>query len=147
VTISIARLRWAGLVVRMEVCVRRRPMYMQPEKLRQVRRPCITWREEVAKDARVLGIRSWWALAENREEWRKLLSKAKELYDLYSRRRRCWCRWWWSPHWYGSVLFLFLAGTSAAHIRSYLRTFMRLYFRTTERSLARRVRGVAKSDR
>ena len=87
-------------------------MYMLPESVRQVRRLRTAWRDDVAKDARVLGIRSWWAPAVNREEWRKFLSKAKELYDLYRRRRR-W--WWWSPHWYGSALFLFLTRTTATH--------------------------------
>jgi hypothetical protein len=36
----------------------------------------------VGKDARVLGIRSWWAAAMNCEEWRKLLKEAKSLYEL-----------------------------------------------------------------
>jgi hypothetical protein len=40
----------------------------------------------VGKDARMLGIRSWWATAMNWEEWRKLLREAKTLYELQ-------CRW------------------------------------------------------
>jgi hypothetical protein len=33
------------------------------------------------KNARVLEMRSWWAAAMNREEWRKLLKDAKTLYQ------------------------------------------------------------------
>jgi hypothetical protein len=49
---------------------------------RKVGRPRARWRDEVGKDARVLGLRSCWARAINREEWRKLLKKAKALYEL-----------------------------------------------------------------
>jgi hypothetical protein len=34
-----------------------------PERLRRVGRPHARWRDEVGKDARMLGIRSWWATA------------------------------------------------------------------------------------
>jgi hypothetical protein len=40
------------------------------------------WRDDVGKDARMLGIRSWLATAKNREEWRKFLKEAKTLYEL-----------------------------------------------------------------
>jgi hypothetical protein len=72
--IRIARLRWAGHVTRMEEnCMRRRLMYAEPEEPRRVGRPRAGWRDDVGKDARILGIRSWWATAMNREEWRKFL--------------------------------------------------------------------------
>jgi hypothetical protein len=55
----IARLRWAGHVARMdENCMPRRLMYVQPEGLRKVGRPRARWRDEVGKDARMLGLRS-----------------------------------------------------------------------------------------
>jgi hypothetical protein len=57
-------------------------MYVQPEGLRKVGRPHARWRDEVGKDARMLELRSWWATAMNGEEWRKLLRKAKTLYEL-----------------------------------------------------------------
>jgi hypothetical protein len=38
--------------------------------------------QAVVKDARMLGLRSWCAIAMNREEWRKLLKEAKTLYEL-----------------------------------------------------------------
>jgi hypothetical protein len=65
-----------------ENCMPRRPMYVQPEGLSKVRRPRARWRDEVGKDARMLGLRSWWATAMYREEWRKLLKEAKTIYEL-----------------------------------------------------------------
>jgi hypothetical protein len=66
VVIRIARLRWAGDVARMdENCMPRRLMYVQPEGLRKVGRPRAKWGDEVGKDARMLGLRSWWATAMN----------------------------------------------------------------------------------
>jgi hypothetical protein len=37
--------------------------------------------KKVGKDARMLGIKSWWAAAMN-QEWRELLKEAKTLYGL-----------------------------------------------------------------
>jgi hypothetical protein len=66
VVIRIARLRWAGHVARVdENCMPRRLIYVQLEGLRKVVRPHARWRDEVGKDARMLGIRSWWATAMN----------------------------------------------------------------------------------
>jgi hypothetical protein len=39
-------------------------------------------REDAGKDARMLGIRSWWSTAINREEWRRLLREARTLTEL-----------------------------------------------------------------
>jgi hypothetical protein len=67
--IRIARLRWAGHVARMdENCMPRRLMFVQPEGLRKVRRQRARWRDEVGKDARMLGLRSWRVTTMNREE-------------------------------------------------------------------------------
>jgi hypothetical protein len=83
VLIIIARLRWAGHVARMdENCMPRRMMYVQPEGLRKMGRPRARWGDEVGKEARMLELRSWWATAMNREEWRKLLREAKTVYEL-----------------------------------------------------------------
>jgi hypothetical protein len=82
VIIRIARLRWAGHVTRIEEnSMPRRLMYMQPEGPTKVGRPRTRCRDDVGMDARMLGIRSWWATAMNREEWRKLLKKAKTVYE------------------------------------------------------------------
>jgi hypothetical protein len=81
--IIIARLRWAGHVARMdENCMPRRLMYVQPEGLRKVGRKRARWRDEVEKEARMLGLRIWWATAMNRKKWRKLLKEVKTLYEL-----------------------------------------------------------------
>jgi hypothetical protein len=61
----------------------RRLMYMQLEGPRKVGRPCARWRDDVGKDARMLGIRSLWATAMNREEWKKHLNEAKTVYELW----------------------------------------------------------------
>jgi hypothetical protein len=60
----------------------RRLMYVQPEGLRKVGRPRARWIDEVGKDARMPGLRSWRATATDREEWRKLLKEGKTLYEL-----------------------------------------------------------------
>jgi hypothetical protein len=59
----------------------RRLMYMQPEGPRNVGRRA-RWRDDVGKDARMLGIRWWWETVMNREKRRKLLKEAKTLYEL-----------------------------------------------------------------
>jgi hypothetical protein len=50
-----------------ENCMPKRLMYVQLEGLRKVGRPHARWRDEVGKDARMLGLRSWLARAMNRE--------------------------------------------------------------------------------
>jgi hypothetical protein len=60
----------------------RKLMCVQLEGLRKVRRPRARWRDEVGKDSRMLGLRSWWATAMNREERRKLLKEAETLCEL-----------------------------------------------------------------
>jgi hypothetical protein len=65
VIIRLARLRWAGDITRMDKnCMHRRLMYTQPEGPRKVGRPRARWRGDVGKDARLLGIRNWWATSE-----------------------------------------------------------------------------------
>jgi hypothetical protein len=57
-------------------------MYVTPIGQRKTGRPKAHWREEVGKDERMLGIRSWWSTAVNREEWRRLLREAMTLTEL-----------------------------------------------------------------
>jgi hypothetical protein len=68
ITIRITRLRWAGHVRRMEEVLPGRIMYVTPIGQCKTGRPK-TRREEVGRDARMLGIRSWWSIAVNRNEW------------------------------------------------------------------------------
>jgi hypothetical protein len=83
ITIRISRLRWAGHVRRMdEAALPRRIMYVTLTGQRKTGRPKARWREEVGKDARILGIRSWWSTAMNREEWRRLLRETRTLRDV-----------------------------------------------------------------
>jgi hypothetical protein len=69
VVTRIARLRWAGHVARMDDnCMPRKLICVQPEGVRKVERPRARWRDEVGKDARMLGLRSRWVTAMNRED-------------------------------------------------------------------------------
>jgi hypothetical protein len=82
ITIRIARLRWAGHVRRMDLELPRIMMYVTPIGQWKTGRPKACWREEVIKDTRMLGIRSWWSTAMNREEWRQLLRETRTLTEL-----------------------------------------------------------------
>jgi hypothetical protein len=57
-------------------------MYATPIGQRKTGRPKARWREEVGKDARMLGIRGWWSTAMNREEWRRLLREVMILTEF-----------------------------------------------------------------
>jgi hypothetical protein len=86
VVIRNARLGWAGHVARMEeICMLWKLMYVQLEGLSKLGRPRTRWRHEVGKNARMLGMRSWWAAAMTREEWRKLVKGIKTAYVLQCR--------------------------------------------------------------
>jgi hypothetical protein len=52
-------------------------MYATPIGQRKTGRPKARWRKKAGKDAIMLGIRSWWSTAMNREEWRRLLREAR----------------------------------------------------------------------
>jgi hypothetical protein len=60
----------------------RRTMYVTAIGQRKTGRPKARWREDVGKEARMLGVRSWWSAAMNREEWRRLLREARTLKEL-----------------------------------------------------------------
>jgi hypothetical protein len=83
ITIRNARLRWAGHVRRMdEEALPRRIMYVTPIGQWKIGRSKARWREEAGNDERMLGIRSCWSAAMNREEWRRLLREAMTLTEL-----------------------------------------------------------------
>ena len=44
-------------------------------------RPRARWRDDVVKDARMLGI-SWWAPAMSREEWRQFLEGGTDIFAV-----------------------------------------------------------------
>jgi hypothetical protein len=57
----------------------RRLMHVQPEGPRKVGRPRARWRDDMGKDARMLGTRSWWTISVNRKEGKKIPKEAKTL--------------------------------------------------------------------
>jgi hypothetical protein len=51
--------------------------YMNLEATRLRGRPRNRWQDEVRKDGRLVGVNGWKERIYNREEWKKLLRKAK----------------------------------------------------------------------
>jgi hypothetical protein len=49
----------------------------RPEGKRGIGRPKLRWGDGVDQDIRLLGERNWKKLTLNKEEWRKLLKKAR----------------------------------------------------------------------
>ena len=78
--IKIRRLGWAGHIKRMEE--ERIPNKVLNGNFyitRPVGRPRIRWADVVQRDAlQLLGIRGWRRRAENRDEWKRLMRKAKD---------------------------------------------------------------------
>jgi hypothetical protein len=64
------------IVTRSEKATVRRT-YLRPEGDRGIGRPKLRWGDSVNQDIRLLGERNWRTLAKNREEWNKLLKKAR----------------------------------------------------------------------
>ncbi|KAI5633037.1 hypothetical protein NE865_14255 [Phthorimaea operculella] len=76
--IKSARLRWLGHVERMgEDRAAKRAYLGQPHGQRPVGRPRYRWIDEVQKDLGALQMADWRQAAQNREEWRNLVSEAK----------------------------------------------------------------------
>jgi hypothetical protein len=75
--IKINRLRWAGLVIRLEEQnPARRVFAAVVEGRREKGRPKLRWEDGVTGDAKKLGERHWRSTARNRDGWQKLLRKA-----------------------------------------------------------------------
>jgi hypothetical protein len=49
----------------------------RPEGTRKIGRPKLRWEDGVIQDIRVLGVKNWRKAAMDREDWRKLLKKAR----------------------------------------------------------------------
>lgn len=76
--IKAGRIRWLGHVERMAADrVPRKILYGQPGGARRRGRPPLRWLEDVETDVRKLGVRRWRAAASDRDEWRRIVEKAK----------------------------------------------------------------------
>ena len=77
-TIRLNKLRWFGHVQRMEENgIPKRVLYMNLETTRLRGRPRNRWQDEVREDGRIVGGEEWQEKVHNREEWKKLLSMAR----------------------------------------------------------------------
>jgi hypothetical protein len=82
-TVKIARLRWAGHIVRMQdVIPCKKVTFGKPEGKRRTGRPNRRWMDEVMKDAEKLGVRNWRTMTRDSDGWRRLLESAKTLHGL-----------------------------------------------------------------
>jgi hypothetical protein len=69
--IRIAKLRWAGHIVRMQDNLPYTKLTLhKPEGRRRVGRPNLRWIDGVMRDAERLGIRNWRIKAKGRDGWR-----------------------------------------------------------------------------
>ena len=56
----------------------------KPDDARSVGRPKLRWEDGVDQDIRILGVKNWMKVALNRDEWVKLLKKARPHQGLSS---------------------------------------------------------------
>jgi hypothetical protein len=82
-TIRLHRLRWFGHVQRIEEDrISKRVSYMNLETTRLRGRPRNRWQDKVRGDGRIVGGEGWQEKV-NREEWKKLLRKARNHHILH----------------------------------------------------------------
>jgi hypothetical protein len=87
--IKVKRLAWTGHLVRMNNDRTIKKLFnTKPDGVRSVGRPTLWWEDGVDQDIRKLGVKNWKKLALNRDEWAKLLKKARAYLGLSS-------QWWW----------------------------------------------------
>jgi hypothetical protein len=83
-TVRLNRLRWFGRVQRMEENrIPKRVLYINLGTTRMRGRPRNRWQDEVTEDGRVAGGEEWQEKAHNREEWKKILRKARNRHILH----------------------------------------------------------------
>ena len=83
-TIRLNRLRWFGLVQRMEENrIAKRVLYMNLGTTRLRGRPRNRWQDEVREDGRKVGGEGWQEKVHNRGEWKKLLRMARDRHILH----------------------------------------------------------------
>ena len=87
--IEAKRLAWAGHLVRMNSDRTLKKIFnTKPDGARSVGRPKLRWEDGIDQDMRILGVKNWKKVALNRDEWAKLLKKARAHQGLSS-------QWWW----------------------------------------------------
>ena len=87
--IKVKRLAWAyelGIyLVRMNNDRALKKIFnTKPDGARSVGRPKLQWEDGVDQDMRILGVKNWNKVALNRDEWAKLLKKARADQGLLS---------------------------------------------------------------
>ena len=76
--IKVKRLAWAGHLVRMNSDRALKKIFnTKPDGARSAGRPKLRWEDAVDQDMRILGVKNWKKVALNRDEWAKLLKKAR----------------------------------------------------------------------
>ena len=83
-TIRLTRLRWFGHVQRMEENrIPKRILYINLKTTRLRGRPRNRWQDEVREDRRIVGGEGWQEKVYDREEWKKLLRRARNHHILH----------------------------------------------------------------
>ncbi|PNF17395.1 hypothetical protein B7P43_G03007, partial [Cryptotermes secundus] len=76
--IKVKMLEYAGHIIRAsENTTIKKMLNTKPEGNRRGGRPRLRWEECVWQDVRILGVKNWWNVASNEEEWRAILRKAR----------------------------------------------------------------------
>lgn len=76
--VKVQRLRWAGHLARMDRNRAHSTLFRNdPEGQRRVGRSKMRWIDGVESDLRVLGIRGWQSVANDRIRWNQILDQAK----------------------------------------------------------------------
>ena len=83
--IKVKRLAWEGRLVRMKNDGTLNKIFnTKPDAAKSVGKPKLQWENGVDQDMRILGVKNWWKVAHNRDEWAKLLRKARAHQGLSS---------------------------------------------------------------
>jgi hypothetical protein len=83
--IKVKRVAWAGHLVRMNSDRTIKKIFnTKSDGVRSAGRPKLRWEGGVDQDIRILGVKNWKKVALNRDEWAKLLKKARAHQGLRS---------------------------------------------------------------
>jgi hypothetical protein len=83
--VKVKRLARAGHLVRMnDNRALKKTFNTKPDGARSVGRPKLRWKDGVVQDMRILGVKKWRKVSLNRDEWAKLLKKARAHQGLSS---------------------------------------------------------------